>query len=54
MNVFKRYGGLWDIKLNPTKSQLASFGFGNNSFCDIYLNGSAVVLVDSQISWCLF
>jgi len=30
----------------PAKSQVASFGFGNNCFCDIYLNGCAVAMVD--------
>jgi len=34
--VYETYGCLWDIKFNPTKSQVASFGFRNNCFCDIY------------------
>jgi len=46
IDVCEDYGGLWDIKFNPVKSQVTCFGFGNNCFCDIYLNGSAVALVD--------
>jgi len=34
--VCEKYGSLWDIKFNPAKSQVASFGFGDNCFCDIY------------------
>ena len=43
------YRGLWDIKFNPAKSQVVRFGSGNNQFCDIYLNGSAVPVVDKDI-----
>jgi len=46
MNVCESYSGLWDIKFNPAKSQVVCFGFGNNQFCDIYLNGCAVAMVD--------
>jgi len=40
MDVCETYGGLWDITFNFTKSKVAHFGFGNSSFCDIYLNGT--------------
>ena len=46
MDVCEKYGSLWDIKFNPAKSQVASFGFGNNCLCNIYLNGSAAAMVD--------
>jgi len=29
-----------------SSTQVSSFGFGNNCICDIYLNGSAVAMVD--------
>jgi len=45
-DVCEDYGGLWDIKFNPAKSHVACFGFGNNLFCDISLNGSVVAMVD--------
>jgi len=47
MDVCEDYGGLWDIKFNPAKSQVACFGFGNNRFCDISVNGSVVAMVDN-------
>jgi len=48
MDVCESYSGLRDIKfnINPVKSQVVCFGSGNNQFCDIYLNGSAVPMVD--------
>ena len=48
MDVCESHSGLRDIKfnINPVKSQVVCFGSGNNQFCDIYLNGSAVPMVD--------
>ena len=45
MDVCESYSGPRDIKFNPAKSQVVRFGFGNNQFCDIYLNGCAVAIV---------
>lgn len=36
LHACKEYSVQWDIKFNPVKSQIASFGPGNNSFCDIF------------------
>jgi len=33
-------------KFNSAKSRVACFGLGNNYFCDIYLTGSAVAMVN--------
>ena len=33
-------------KIQSCKSQVACFGFGNNRFCDISVNGSVVAMVD--------
>jgi exonuclease III len=41
IDVCSLYGVAWDIKFNPSKSQLISFG-GRCSDCIIYLNGSIV------------
>ena len=49
MDVCESYSGLWDIKFNPAKSQVVRFGSGNNQFCDIYLNGSVVPVVDKYL-----
>jgi len=46
IDVCESYSGLWDIKFNPAKNQVVRFGSGNNQFCDIYLNGCAVAMVD--------
>ena len=49
MDVCESYSGLWDIKFDPAKSQVVRFGSGNNQFCDIYLNGSVVPVVDKYL-----
>jgi len=46
MDVCETYSGLWHIKFSPAKSQVVCFGSGNNQFCDYYLNGCAVAMVD--------
>ena len=46
MDVCETYSGLWHIKFSPAKSQGVCFGSGNNQFCDYYLNGCAVAMVD--------
>lgn len=45
INICALYGGKWDIKFNPLKSQLITFG-GQNPRCQIVLNNNPVQWVD--------
>ena len=36
------YGAIWDIKFNPLKSQLITFGCYNPNGCAISLNGNSI------------
>jgi len=42
INICEQYGTAWDIRLNPTKSQLITFGGPNPSVCGIHINGKPI------------
>ena len=44
INICEQYGTAWDIRFNPTKSQLITFGGPNPSVCGIHIN-------DKPIHW---
>jgi len=37
INICEKYGTEWDIRFNPTKSQLITFGGPNPSACGIHI-----------------
>jgi len=42
INICEQYGTAWDIRFNPTKSQLITFGGPNPSVCGIHINGKPI------------
>jgi len=42
----ENFGAEWDIKFNPLKSQLATFGGNNPSYVEISINGLSLQWVD--------
>ena len=48
LDVCQHYGAVWDMKFNPSKSQITYFGpRSNNNVCKLYLNGSVIDVVDT-------
>jgi len=45
VNICNVYGTKWDIKFNPRKSQVITFG-GQNPFCQIMLNSNQIPWVN--------
>ena len=42
INICEQYGNAWEIRFNPTKSQLITFGGPNPSVCGIHINGNPI------------
>ena len=46
--TFEKYGTEWNIRFNPTKSQLITYGGPNTSTCGIHINGKPIHWVNKM------
>jgi len=42
INICEKYGTEWNVRFNPTKSQLITFGGPNPSVCGIHISGKPI------------